>query len=357
VKLFECQNCGQLLYFENTRCERCGLVLGYLADRTVLSALAAEDDVVWRPMVAPKERFRFCANAAHDACNWLVPAAQEQAFCQACRLNRTVPDLDRDRNALLWQRLEAAKHRLVYGLLRLGLPLVSKGEDPDRGLAYDFLADPDPSWHEGPKVMTGHAEGLITINLAEADDAERERRRQDMAEPYRTLLGHFRHEVGHYYWERLVRDAPALEQFRARFGDETRDYGTSIEAHYGNGPPADWKDRFVSSYASAHPWEDWAETWAHYLHLVDTLETAHAFGLHVQPMAGSDPTLAMTADFDPYEGAELDLLIRTWLPLTNAVNSLNRSMGQPDLYPFALAPAVVDKLCLVHEIIREVRTR
>jgi hypothetical protein len=177
-----------------------------------------------------------------------------------------------------------------------------------------------------------------------------------MAEPYRTVLGHFRHEVGHYYWERLVRDVPpTLERFRTQFGDETRDYGASLETHYSDGPPADWKDRFVSSYASAHPWEDWAETWAHYLHMVDTLETAYAFQLRVQPMARSDPALAMTADFDPYDDADFDLLIHSWLPLTNAVNSLNRSMGQPDLYPFALAPAVLDKLRFVHEIIREAR--
>jgi hypothetical protein len=188
MKLFECQHCGQLLYFENTRCERCGHVLGYLPDGAALSALSAEDDGRWRPLSAPEQVYRFCANAAHGACNWMVPAEAPHAFCRACRLNHTIPDLAPPEHLLRWQRLEAAKHRLVYSLLRLGLSLVSKFEDPDAGLAFDFLADPGPTFQETPQVITGHARGLITINIAEADDAERERARKDMAEPYRTLL-------------------------------------------------------------------------------------------------------------------------------------------------------------------------
>jgi hypothetical protein len=188
------------------------------------------------------------------------------------------------------------------------------------------------------------------INIAEADDAERERRRQGMAEPYRTLLGHLRHESGHYYWERLVRQGPWLEEFRSCFGDERRDYQVCLQAHYTEGPPPDWQQRFVSAYGSAHPWEDWAETWAHYLHIVDTLETAQAFGLRLSPAAGSDPALAAIADFDPYRERSFDSLIDTWLPLTYAVNSLNRSMGQPDLYPFVIAPAVVAKLRFIHDL-------
>jgi len=347
MKLFECQHCGQLLYFENTRCERCGHVLGYLPDRALLSALAPQDGQRWRPLAAPEALQRFCANAAHDACNWLVPATASRTFCQACRLNRTIPDLGPPDHLLRWQRLEAAKHRLVYGLLRFGLPVVSKLDDPDAGLAFDFLAESAAA----PPVVTGHAEGLITINLAEADDAERERIRQEMGEPYRTLLGHFRHEVGHYYWDRLVRDGLWLAAFRELFGDERQDYGACLEAHHAEGPPPDWQERFVSGYASAHPWEDFAETWAHYLHIVDTLETAAAFGLSVRPTAGRDPALAMAIDFDPYLQGDFDALLRAWLPLTYAVNSLNQSMGQPDLYPFVLAPTVIGKLRFVHGLV------
>jgi hypothetical protein len=351
MKLFECQHCGQLLYFENTRCERCGHDLGYLPDSAVLSALTREDGDRWRPLAAPLGLVRFCANASYDACNWLVPAESSDAFCRACRHNRTIPDLGVAEHLLRWRRLEAAKHRLVYGLLRLGLPLPSKIEDSESGLAFDFLAGPAGRFQETPQVITGHARGLITINIAEADDAERERARKDMAEPYRTLLGHFRHEVGHYYWERLVRYGVWLESFRTLFGDERQDYGARLRAHHGWGPQPGWQQWFVSSYASAHPWEDFAETWAHYLHMVDTLETADAFGLRISPRAGRDPTLAMAIDFDPYRQGDFDALVQAWLPLTYAVNSLNHSMGQQDLYPFVLAPTVIGKLRFVHGLI------
>lgn len=142
MQLFECQHCGQLLYFENTRCERCGHSLGYLPELSVLSALAPEGDGRWRPLAAPDRPSRLCANAAHRACNWLVPAAGPKAFCDACGLNRTIPDLGVPAHLQRWQRLEAAKHRLVYGLLRLRLPLVGRAEAPQTGLAFDFLAGP-----------------------------------------------------------------------------------------------------------------------------------------------------------------------------------------------------------------------
>lgn len=349
MKLFECQNCGQLLYFENTHCERCGHTLGYLTELSVLSALAPTGAGDWRPLAAPEWRCQFCANAAYGACNWLLPSPSPDVWCAACALNRTIPNLAIAEQRQRWQRLEAAKHRLVYGLLRLRLPLISRAQDPEHGLAFDFLAGGGPA--EPPAIVTGHAFGLITIDIAEADDAQRERHRQDMAEPFRTLLGHLRHEVGHYYWDRLVRDGAWLAAFRGLFGDERQDYQSRLGQHYAAGPPADWQQRFVSSYASAHPWEDFAETWAHYLHIVDALETANAFGLSVRPRAGRDPALNVTVDFDPCQPCDFDTLIRAWLPLTYAVNSLNHSVGQPDLYPFVLAPQVMGKLRFVHGLV------
>jgi hypothetical protein len=351
MKLFECQHCGQLLYFENTRCERCGSSLGYLPGEAALSALSRDGHDRWRAAAAADRLFRSCANAAHDACNWLVSGDSAEHFCLACRLNRTIPNLDVPGNRLRWQRIEAAKHRLVYALLRLDLPLASKAEDPQVGLAFDFLADPDPAFRESPQVITGHSRGVITIDIAEADEAERERQRRDLAEPYRTLLGHFRHEIGHYYWERLVRGS-RLEPFRALFGDERQDYGACLERHYAAGPPSDWPQRFVSAYAAAHPWEDWAESWAHYLHIVDTLETAHAFGLRVHPSAGRDPALATALDFDPYRESDVAVLIRAWLPLTYALNALSQGMGHAAFYPFVLVPAVMEKLRFIHEVVR-----
>ena len=351
MKIFHCQRCGHPVYFDSTQCVSCGSRLGYLPNSTTVSALE-EQGTAWRPFAAPGgELHRFCDNAEHKACNWLVPVASAEVYCIACRHNRTIPNLADAQNVARWRKLEAAKHHLFYSLLRLRLPLQNRTDDPEKGLAFDFLAnqaDPDGGHNH---VLTGHDNGVITINVAEADDAERERQRNNMGEPYRTVLGHFRHEVGHYFWDQLVNEQPPLTLFRELFGDERRDYGEALRRHYATGPPPDWQDRFLTSYASAHPWEDFAESWAHYLHIVDTLETARAFGMRVQPVAhGRDHEVQI--DCDPYtDGTILDI-VATWLPLTYAVNALNRSMGQPDLYPFVLSAQAVEKLGFVHDLVR-----
>ncbi len=352
MKLFECQNCGQLLYFENTKCESCGLRLGYLPKQEVVTALE-EADGLWRALATEGEQYRFCANAEHDVCNWLVAAEDAEIFCASCRHNRTIPDLTNHENLLHWRKIEYAKHRLFYTLLRLRLPLATRAEDPN-GLAFDFLSSPpDGKGGEAP-IMTGHAGGLITLNVAEADAPERERQRKSMGEPYRTLLGHFRHEIAHYYWDHLVASIPAaLAEFRRLFGDEREDYQAALQRYYAVGPASDWSERFVTAYASAHAWEDFAETWAHYFHMVDTLETAGAFGVRLRPQVAKGTGLDAVVDFDPHT-AEMDRIIDTWLPLTFAVNSINRSMGQPDLYPFVLAPPAIWKLAFVHERIHAV---
>jgi hypothetical protein len=249
--------------------------------------------------------------------------------------------------------LQEEKNRLIYSLLRLKLTVASKQESPVQGLAFDFLGSPNPRFREDSSVITGHAQGVITLDIAEADDVVRERVRQEMAEPYRTLLGHFRHESGHYFWDRLVRDADRLAAFREQFGDERTDYDAALQRHYADGPPVDWPQRFVSSYASSHPWEDWAETWAHYLHMVDTLETAWQLGLRLEPRVEESDELATAATLDPYGSKDFRMLVGHWFPLTVALNCLNQSMGQPDAYPFVLAPVVVDKLGLVHDIIHD----
>jgi hypothetical protein len=268
-----------------------------------------------------------------------------------------VPDLAVPANLFAWQRWQAAQHRLVYTLRRLRLPLANRQDDPAHGLVFDVLADlPD-----GPKVLTGHDEGVITLALSEADDAERERRRTAMGEPYRTLLGHLRHETGHHYWDLLVRDTGRLEECRAVFGDDSQDYNEALARHYANGAPSDWRAGYVSAYATAHPWEDFAETWAHYLHIVDTLEMAGAFGIQLMPPllkqpsagdAGTAQLLAAEVDFDPFGPIGIETLIEAWLPLTYAVNSLNRCMGTADFYPFVLSEPAIAKLGYVHRLIR-----
>lgn len=358
MELFTCGACGQTVYFHNVQCVRCGRRLGFSPDRMALRAFEPADGH-WVPMAAGEaagedEPYDLCANYhEHDACNWMVPAGSKHSLCLACRLNRTIPDLSIARNRTLWLRLQVQKNRLVYQLLHLGLPVQDKQQAPERGLAFDFLVDVNAGIREAGGVVIGHADGVITLDVAEADDAVRERNRENMSESYRTILGHFRHEVGHYYWDRLVRDTPWLESFRRLFGDEREPYQEALARHYADGPPADWPSRFVTAYASCHPWEDWAESWAHYLHMVDTLETAWHFGLTLEPRVADPDDATPKRTPDPFASDDFDTIIEHWLPVTVALNSLNHSMGQPDAYPFVLAPPAVEKLRLVHRIIRE----
>lgn len=357
MRLFECQACGHWLSFEEASCPGCHRELGYLPDEARLSSLdpagqdaSARDMFAIHPAGSPTQRF--CANHFHGACNWLVPVESPETLCLCCRTNLTIPDLSNNLYTERWRQIELAKHRLMYSLLRLGLQTPNKADDPASGLSFQFLADDNDM-----RVLTGHDEGLITINIVEADTVERERARSSMQEPYRTLLGHFRHEIGHYYWDRLVRDAGRVGEFRAIFGDESFDYQTALNQYYAGGFPADWRDRFVSQYATAHPWEDFAETFAHYLHMIDTLETAYAFGLRIRPKSAPKGELNATIDFDPYRGVDFASILDAWRPLTLAVNSINRSMGQPDLYPFEPGPGVIDKLSFIDRLIKNSETQ
>ncbi len=351
MKLFECPNCGNVVYFESLSCERCGHGLGYDAAANVMRAFDAAPTAAGpQGNLAGPQSFRFCANADAGVCNWLLPAEEHGALCAACRHNEIIPDASDSTRVALWAKVELAKHRLFYGLIRWKLPLRTRLEDPDHGLAFRILADRSdaPPQH---RVLTGHDNGIITIALAEADDLEREKRRIEMAEPYRTLLGHFRHEVGHHYWDVLVRDGGQLEELRAIFGDDRLDYDEALKIHYANGAPDGWQERFVTAYATTHPWEDFAETWAHYLHIVDTLEMGSAFGLKIRPQIGQGVQLKSNLAFDPYVEADFSKIIDAWLPFVAAMNNINRAMGHVDLYPFILAPDVIRKLSFIHAII------
>ena len=327
MRSFSCGRCGQLVFFENSVCLRCSAALGFVPSALDLVVL---DD----PRAAGT---RTCANATLAACNWLVEPGEPGPLCRSCALTRTRP-ADSDAVALPeFARAEAAKRRLVFQLLDLRLPIRDD-------LAFDLLSS---RW---APVVTGHDEGVITIDLAESDDARREQRRAELGEPYRTVLGHFRHEIGHYYWPILIEPAGELERWRSLFDDERIDYESAVQRHYEQGPPADWSQRYVSAYATMHPWEDWAETFAHYLHIRDTLQTAAAFGLIVAgPQATPDESLSAAPGHQDDDRRSFRSLIGDWLPLTYALNAVNRSMGRRDLYPFTLAPIVIDKLSCVHE--------
>jgi hypothetical protein len=350
MKAFHCDQCGNLVFFENVQCVRCNHALGFLPDAIDLSTLESAGGGQWRALTpAARDRvYKQCANGQqHQVCNWLVPAKDSNSFCLACRLNDVIPDLTVANHRDLWHKLEVAKRRVIYTLLRLRLSTEGAPSEKRPPLRFCFLSDPVG----GPPVMTGHDEGVITINIAEADEGERERRRVALREPFRTLLGHLRHEIAHYYWGELVASTPHLSRFREVFGDETRDYAAALQTYYQQGAPADWETRHVSAYAAAHPWEDWAETCAHYFHIVDTVETAASFGLALKPKHPA--AKAMTAD--PGSAARwdtgFDRILHNWLPLTYALNELNRGMGLPDLYPFVLSAPAIEKLGFVHEVL------
>ncbi len=360
MKVFHCDHCGQLLFFENVNCVRCGRALAYVPELAHLLSLdrrpTPEQPNRWTSPLAPSA-FRLCANyTTHNVCNWALPEDDPNTLCRACRLTKTIPNLSRPGNDRLWYLLEVAKRRLIYTLDQLGLPLKSKLEAPAEGITFDFLEDPDPGTNL-PKVMTGHASGVITINVAEADETERVKRRVELNEPYRTVLGHFRHEIGHYYWDRLVRDSARVDGFRSLFGDERIDYTTALQTYYREGPPVGWQDRFVTAYCAMHPWEDWAETWAHYLHMTDTLETASACGISIAPPRADEPTLTEVPNPLSDEKVSFDKMMDGWGTITYVLNNLNRGLGNGDAYPFVLSTPSIDKLRFVHETIWEAGLR
>jgi len=366
-RAFRCR-CGRPVFFRNDVCLACGTPLGYDPELVLLRPLApTRDPQVLRAMrtrgvgaTLPLTTYRRCANWTSAApCNWLLrddAAAKQQPFCRSCCLNRTVPDPADRNNAELWLKVEQAKRALVSQLIALKLPVASRvSEDTAHGVMFDLLRSPV----DGPRVMTGHADGLITLDVEEADDVHRETMRAQMGESYRTLMGHLRHEIGHYYWQRLVRGSAWEAPCRALFGDDRADYGQALQAYYANGAPPDWKNAFVSAYATAHPWEDWAETWAHYLHMVDALDTARSFGLvahHDEIQYEPFTAQALHADDAPSSPAGDDLgflaIVNGWIELTGALNEVTRSMGEPDFYPFVLSRPAVRKLHFIHMLVR-----
>ncbi len=342
MKAFYC-SCGWRVFFENTQCLGCGRWLGFDPRRGSVVALEpAEGDLYLSASMLRPRRYRLCRNHRdYHVCNWLVSADAPQDYCLACGLNEVIPSLAHPKNHLWWRNMEAAKRRLLYTLLKLKLPVLSKQGDPKNGLAFAFLQDcrHNPAV-EHDMVFTGHSEGLITVNVMEADDAARESERVDLNESYRTLLGHFRHESGHYYWERVVKGNGFLNEFRGLFGDEREHYGKSLSCYHvqpgNNNRHAD----YISAYARAHPWEDWAETWAHYLHMVDGLETTRVFSV-----TNAEP------DKDRFQHC-----LTEWAGVMVMLNELNRSVGQYDAYPFLLSERIADKLYFVHRTIQAPQT-
>lgn len=321
MRAFACGNCNLLVFFENTVCLHCGAALAFDWDEREVRAFLDEP---------PR-----CANREIAGCNWLPEADGE--LCPSCERTQTRPRDADDEGLERYAVAEAAKRRLLFQLGELGLPI--------EALRFDLLSSAEEP------VTTGHADGLITLDLAESDDAERERLRMQLDEPYRTVLGTLRHETGHAMWPLLIDDESTRERARELFGDEREDYGAALERHYEQGPPEDWAQEYVSAYATMHPAEDWAETFAHYLHIRDVLQTSGAHGVGV-----AGPSVVglrrRAEDLSAVPGpvpTEIEALVGDWLPLTYALNAINRSMGRKDLYPFVLTEPTIAKLGFVHE--------
>ncbi|BDC51734.1 hypothetical protein F183_A40490 [Bryobacterales bacterium F-183] len=335
--------CGNQTFFRNSVCVNCSAPLGYepLIGK-LLPLTPGPAPSTWLLDCAESGSsnilYRSCANLTSACgCNWLVRDEDGETLCISCRLNRYIPDLSDPVRAEGWNKIELAKRRLISSLLALGLPVGPP-------LTFDFLA----TLPDGPKVTTGHSNGTITLNIEEADDATREQNRKQLHEPYRTLLGHLRHETGHYYWDRLIAGSKWLAEFRELFGDDQQDYAAALQKHYAEGPSVGWEQKFVSAYAASHPWEDWAETWAHYLHMEDTLATAASFRLDINSVE------VRVAPFETDVADEEFLaFIHNWVRLTAVLNELSRSMGLQDFYPFVLSRASVAKLHFVHRVMRD----
>ena len=347
MKVFRCESCTALVYIDSAHCLHCNATLGYIAEERTLGAFATDDDGSLRRHGNHAPRWRHCENVATAcACNWMVRDDDASPQCRSCRLTASIPDQSIAENQQAWRDLESAKRNWLASVLDMQLPVCSQAEDAQHGLAFHFLRQLDGS----RPVFTGHDAGNITINAIESDPVQRERCKIDLHEPYRTLLGHFRHESGHSYWDLLVKDSQLVESFRALFGDERVDYAQALDRHFREGPAADWQLAYVSGYATVHPWEDWAETWAHYLHMADLLSTANGWQLKVGVFDAEIVQLP-SSDEAPLAD-EFAALLRAWTPLTLVANSLNRSLGHADAYPFALSHGALRKMQFVHDVIK-----
>lgn len=316
MQIFHCPACSRRVYFDNLGCT-CGQKLVFNPDTQSMSSDGPT-----------------CTNREKIGCNW---AATDGQFCRSCAMTETVPDIELPKNVDLWAQTEAAKRWMLANLARWGwFGATDGGTRP----VFQLLAEKTSEGKE--QVIMGHADGEITINVSEASPVILARRRAALGELYRTMVGHMRHEMAHFLFLRLSEDGQFLNDFRNLFGDERADYGAALEQHYKN--PLPGGQTHITSYATSHPHEDWAETTAHLLHLVDLLDSAQASGMRFEggPM---DP-------FDAYACGDTETLIRMAVDATLAINHVNRALDLPDLYPFILTEPVKTKLALAHRYLR-----
>jgi hypothetical protein len=333
-----CPHCRRFIYLDTLVCPDCEATLAYHVPSREFVGLregrATVDGEMW-----------FACSNRGWGCNWLVHEDAAAGRCISCRLTRTQPDADDTIAMEKLAKTEESKRRMLIQLGDLGLPIVPWYTQPG-GLGFDLLS----SLSEGRRVTIGHANGIITIDLAESLDDRREALRVRLGEPYRTMLGHLRHEVGHYYQKVLITDEETWSRCRALFDDERASYQEAIKRHYSLGAPEGWQESYISEYATMHPWEDFAETFAHYLHITGTLQTAAAIGIQLDAAV----TSARDTDVvprDSYADEPVQLLLSDWEWMSQAFNRINRSMGFGDLYPFDIPAPAKRKLGFVHELV------
>jgi hypothetical protein len=333
MRIFRCDRCATPIEFAALRCTACGVEIGYVPDQLTMRSLDTTAEEARYQVAGDDQHYWRCLNAAWG-CNWMLPTGSG-TWCRSCATTRGRPDEGRPGAIDAWMAAEAAKRRVIHQLDELALAFEVRSPDTPDGLAFDFVHIPSAGG------ITGHLEGVVTLDLAEVDELHRGRLRRDLDETYRTVIGHLRHEIGHYFWGRLVGQSDDLERFRQLFGNERIDYGEAIERHYAPGDRQWDRTRFVTAYASVHPSEDWAETFAHYLHILDATGTAIAHDLVPAAMGGVHVDRALGT----YEFSEI---LDIWRPINAAVNAIAESLGSPEPYPFDPAGAVADKLAFVH---------
>jgi hypothetical protein len=373
MKTFKC-SCKnhQLLFFESKYCLACNRIVGVDDNFNKVEAydLDEETGYYFKSTQQKKVPYKKCDNnAEYQACNGMVNMDtfvavpnNDEVLCFACRFNETIPDLSIIEHIPLWKKVEIAKRRAIYTLKALSLPLDNILQNPESGLSFDFIADSNVNDNFLSKlenqeaVYTGHDNGHITINLAEANEVARSSTKLAMGEKYRTLLGHFRHELGHYYFEKLILVSPEKHELcKKYFGDDELDYAEELEKYYESGAPENWDNDFISEYATMHPYEDWAETWAHYMHIIDTLETAKNFNI-TGSLNGHTVDNELNLPQNSYlfsSQTSINTILDTWMDFAIILNSLNRSMGMNDAYPFVLTQSVRTKLSFIHHAIHD----
>ena len=366
MNTYQC-TCGGRLFFNNTICIGCGHEVGWCEACSSVVPLEKLDDGTYRCgnpkcglAVVKCHNYaveavcnRVFASRAADSVTPVASSAARRSFsppalpnplevseselCKACRLNDVIPDLTVEGNRERWAKLETAKRRLLFQLDELGLRYAAEDVGDEKPLQFDFKANTPEA-----AVLTGHADGLITINVSEADSVERERVRKQMHEPHRSLLGHMRHEVGHYYWMTLV-EGKREDECMAVFGDHRElPYADALKLYYENGPAADWQSQYVRAYATAHPWEDFAETWGFYLDMLEVLSTMHHHLHALAPDPRALPAEALTVIYQ-----QLGVFF----------NEVNRTMGLKDLVPEIISPEIVKKLAFLDRLVARISSQ